>query len=148
VNIRYPAWDDWKALLDSPAQWNGPPDTAFVGTIADLLQLAEDCKKHGGAGDLAAFKVRCRALLSGAIVQAGILHLRELDQETLVNALFDVDFGHGGAGVRYWSEVDTKDIRPWRTLRRLVLRPLHQWFEDEPYRQMEAFFGEEPQRNG
>ncbi len=66
-----------------------------------------------------------------------------------MHAAFDVDPTLGEAGVQLWSETANKDIRPWRTLRRLVLRPLeHRWWGDEPYRQMEAYFGEEAGRHG
>jgi hypothetical protein len=146
VDVRYPTREDWLHLLANPEEWQGPEGLSFIGAIADLLQLAEECKK-GSDLSLAAFEEGCKLLLNGPIVSSGLLHIRELDQETLMDAMFDVDFEQGEAGIRYWSEVATKDIRPWRTLRRLLLRPLYHWFEDEPYRQMEAYFGEEPGRN-
>jgi hypothetical protein len=147
VIVRYPTTEDWQDLLANPGAWQGAEGMAFIGTIADLLQLGEECKKGNGMS-LAEFEERCQLLLDGPIIAEGLLHIRELDQETLVDAMFDVNYEQGEDGVRFWSEIARQDIRPWRTLRRLLLRPLDHWFEDEPYRQMEEYFGAEPGRNG
>lgn len=149
MKVRYPTESDWNQFLASPDAWVGDDSTAFVGTIADVLQRAEACKKGQAALDLVTFQLRFEALLQGRLCADGILHILNLDPESFMDAAFDVEFAEGEAGVRLWPEIANKDIRPWRTLRRLVLRPLeHRWWGEEPYRQMEEYFGEEAGRHG
>lgn len=149
MEARYPTDKDWDEFLASPNSWEGTAGIAFLGTIADVLQRAELCKKGAGAFDLATFVQRFEALRQGPLCTGGILHILALDPESFVDAAFDVDLAQGEAGVRLWREIANKDIRPWRTLRRLVLRPLeHRWWGEEPYQQMEEYFGEEAGRHG
>jgi hypothetical protein len=98
---------------------------------------------------LGAFEEQHRGLRRGRIVYEGILHTLDLDREALVNAAFaGSPYGDDDA-TTLWSEVATTEIRPWRTLRRLVLRPHdNRWWGEEPYRQMEEYFGDEQGRNG
>jgi|SRR5271157_1947544 len=144
MGFRYPTWDDWERFLESPNDIDAARGEFFLGTIADVLQLIEEAKKGAVSVSLAERMQHIRALLNGSLVVRYLLRILELDQQALLEAVFE-----DPSGQELWSEVANKDTRPWRTLRRLVLRDHdNRGFGDQPYREMEAFFAEEPGRNG
>ncbi len=149
MQTRYPTREDWLRFLDQPDNCDGIEGVFFMGTIADVLQLAEECKKSGNPMDLSAFAHRHHTLCRSRVVTAGILHTLDLDQAAIVDAAFSkFDYGEDES-MKLWPEIATTAIRPWRTLRRLVLRPHdNRWWGTDPYDQMEAYFGEEQGRDG
>lgn len=149
METRHPSRADWIRFLTNPDDCEGLVDVVYIGTIADVLQLAEECKKGAGPMGLGAFEQSHDALCRGRIVTQGILHTLELDRESILDAAFSGSLYEDEEGITLWSEVATKDLRPWRTLRRLVLRPHeYRWWGVDPYNMMEEQFGEEPGRNG
>jgi hypothetical protein len=142
--FRYPIDEDWERFLASPNDIGAAGEDAFLGTIADLLQRIELAKKGRIDVSLPDMKQQVRALLDGDLVGQHYLRVLELDLQALQEAMFESDSDDA-----LWREVANKNTRPWRTLRRLVLRDHdNRGFGDQPYLEMEAFFGEEPERNG
>jgi hypothetical protein len=149
VETRHPTREEWLRFLANPNDCEEFVGIAFIGTIADILQLAEECKKGTGPMGLRAFEERHKALCEGQLVAGGMLHTLELDRESLLEAAFTGSPYEDEEGITLWSEVATKDIRPWRTLRRLILREVgYRWWGPVPYLMMEELFGEEAGRNG
>jgi len=149
VETRYPTREDWLRFLANPDNCEGLIGIAYVGTIADILQLAEECKKSNNPMGLTEFERLHGELRRGRLIAEGILHTLDLDREAILDAGFTGSPYEDDDAMTLWSEVSVTTIRPWRTLRRLVLRPHeYRWWGTEPYRQMEEYFGEEQGRNG
>jgi hypothetical protein len=121
----------------------------LLGTIVDVLQVAEECKK-GEARDLAVFRAGWAALgeKPAGLLEDGTLQLYGLDKDCLLAALFDWDREKGEEGIVIWDQAADRTTRPWRTMRRLILRPTEQRYWDQGlYDAMEEMFGEESDRN-
>jgi hypothetical protein len=140
---------DWHALLHDPNERERRRGQFLMGTIVDVLQVAEGCKK-GDAVALSAFRAGWEALneVPGGLLQDGTLQLCALDKDCLLDALFDWDRTLGEEGISLWAPAADPTTRPWRTMRRLILRPTEQRYWDQDlYDVMEQMFGEEPDRN-
>ena len=122
----------------------------LIGTIVDVLEIAEGCKK--GIEDVGEreFLTAWRAIHQPpSLMDEGVLQLLGLAREDLLEALFDWDRQRGEEGISIWARVSEPGIRPSRSMRRLILRPTEQrWLDEEIYEQMEQMLGEEPDRNG
>jgi hypothetical protein len=148
MDVHFPTLEEWIRLVTDPDNRQGREGEVLVGTIADVLQVAERCKKGRAGMEVREFHSGWETLRRGRLIASGTLHVLGLDQEGLLDALFDTDRSKGEAGVSLWTAVVGTETRPWRTVRRLILRPLDsRWWGDGPYEQMEAYFGEEPGRN-
>ncbi len=137
------------ALLRHPDERERRRGQFLLGTIVDVLQLAEGARK-GNALDLAVFRAGWNALgeKPAGLLEDGTLQLIGLDKDCLLAALFNWDRERGEEGVGIWDQAADRTTRPWRTLRRLILRPTTQRYWDQDlYDAMEQMFGGEPDRN-
>ncbi|MBV9125738.1 MAG: hypothetical protein JO112_20505 [Planctomycetes bacterium] len=140
---------EWVSLLQHSDEREQRRGQFLLGTIVDVLQLAEGCKK-GEVLDLAAFRAGWKALgeKPAGLLADGTLQCCGLDQDGLLDALFDWDRAEGEEGIEIWDQAADRTQPPWRTLRRLILRPTEQRYWDQGvYDAMEQLFGEEPDRN-
>jgi hypothetical protein len=141
---------EWRALLQHPDERERRRGQFLLGTIVDVLQIAEWCKKEQEAFDTAGFRAGWEALREkpAGLLEDGTLQLHGLDRDCLVAALFDWDREQAEHGMSLWEEAANRKIRPWRTMRRLILRPTEErYWDQEIYDAMEQMFGEEPDRN-
>jgi hypothetical protein len=140
---------EWCAILLHPEERERRRGQFLLGTIVDVLQVAEGCKK-GESGGLAAFRAGWAALWESpdGLLEKGMLQLYGLDKDCLLAALFDWDRDKGDEGIEIWDQAADHTTRPWRTMRRLILRPTEQRYWDQDlYDAMEGHFGKEPDRN-
>jgi hypothetical protein len=146
---------EWRSILLDAAERarrldNFARGEFLIGTIIDVLEIAEGCKKGvedvGEMEFLAAWKTfRQRP----SLMEDGVLWFFGLGREDLLDALFDWDRQRGEEGISIWTKVSEPGTRPSRSMRRLILRPTEQrWLDEEIYEQMEQMLGEEPDRNG
>jgi hypothetical protein len=115
---------EWHALLHDADERQLRRGQFLMGTIVDVLQLAEGCKK-GEAVALSALRAGWEALneAPSGLLQDGTLQLYGLDKDCLLDALFDWDRTRGEEGISLWGPAADPTTRPWRTMRRLILRP-------------------------
>jgi hypothetical protein len=139
---------EWIAILQDADERERRRGQFLLGTIMDILQIAEGCKKGSGIEE-DAFRAGWEAMRERAgLLEDGTVQLLGLDREELLDALFDHDRRHGEEGVSIWALVQ-RETRPWRTMRRLMLRPTEQrWWDQDTFDAMEEMFGEEPERHG
>jgi hypothetical protein len=140
---------DWRALLQSPDERERRRGEFLLGTIVDVLQIAERCKKGQEDFNGVGFRTGWDALGENAgLFEDGTVQMYGLDQACLLAALFDWDREQGDQGITLWQEAADRSTRPWRTMRRLILRPTEERYWDQGlYDAMEQLFGEEPDRN-
>jgi hypothetical protein len=122
----------------------------LIGTIIDVLEIAEGCKKGSEEIGEMEFLAAWDTLHQGqGLLDKGVLQLLGLGREDLLEALFDGDPQRSDEGVSIWAEVSGSGTRPSRSMRRLILRPTEsRWLDEDIYEQMEQMLGEEPDRNG
>jgi hypothetical protein len=141
--------EEWRDLLLAAAERERRRGEFLLGTIADVLQIGEGCKK-GQWLEEGAFCAGWDALRQeGGLLEDGTLLLLGLDQNALREALFDDERGRGDEGIAIWEWITEPGTRPWRTVRRLLLRPTEErWWDQDVFDAMEEMFAEEPDRNG
>jgi hypothetical protein len=141
---------EWSTLLQDADERERRRGQFLLGTVVDVLQIGEGCKKGQEAFDVATFRAGWEALREtpGGLLEDGTLQLYGLDRSCLLAALFDWDREEGEQGICLWSPAADRRTRPWRSMRRLILRPTEERFWDQDvYDAMEQMFGEEPDRN-
>jgi hypothetical protein len=140
---------EWLNLLLAAGERERRRGEFLLGTIADVLQICEGCKK-GRAIQEGAFRAGWDALRQErGLLEDGTLLLLGLNQNALLEALFDYDREQGDEGIVIWERITEPGTRPWRTMRRLMLRPTEErWWDQDVFDAMEQLFGEEPDRNG
>ena len=140
---------EWRALLHDPGERERRRGDWLLGTIAEVLQIAEECKK-GGSFVGSGFHAGWNALREqpDGLLEEGTLLLLGLDKAGLVDALFEWDRELGDEGVTPWPPAADPHVAPWHTLRRLILRSQQSWLDPQVYVAMERLFGEDSGRHG
>src|SRR4051794_8271126 len=112
--------DEWEALLRGHPVPKG--QAPALGTIMEVLEVAETAKKERGSLSQSAFREGWNHLRGpGEALRDGRVFLASLDQNCLTESLFDQS--QGAATVNLWTEVVGTSMTPARSVRRLILRP-------------------------
>src|SRR5437588_4807095 len=110
---------EWRALLQHADERERRRGQFLLGTIVDVLQIAEGCKKEQEAFDGAGFRAGWEALgeKPAGLLEDGTLQLHGLDLTCLLAALFDWDREEAERGISLWDQAADRSTRPWRTMR-------------------------------
>jgi hypothetical protein len=131
--------DEWERLLGGQVVPSG--QVPALGTIMDVLELAEAAKKGRRSLDERAFRTAWKQLReAGGALRDGRLFLACLDQDCLAESLFEER--QGPSAINLWAAVMGTATTPAHSVRRLILRPSDtKWWGDDAYEEMEERMG-------
>jgi hypothetical protein len=136
MRTRLLSHSDLERFAQEPAAINDE-QSPLLCTIMEPVQVADaviKCRLH----------LNWTEFLTGwrRIMEGGRLSVIPLDGDCLNRALFERSDSHVVTGL--WVGACDRMVAPDRTIRRLILRPSGQnWWEDDLYDEMEAWYGEE-----
>jgi hypothetical protein len=141
MSVTFLTLAEWEDILHGRPVPSGP--LPALGTIMDLIELADRAKKGRGHFHEGAFRQgwkKCRTQ-DGAL-NDGSVCLVSLDQDCLAESLFD--HCQGSCAVKLWPLISNTTTTPSRSVRRLILRPSEtKWWGDAAFHEMEDGLGEE-----
>jgi hypothetical protein len=127
-------------LINNPPETYKQNHTEVIGIcpIVEFFELCELIKKGKIRANLTSFRENMQAF-QDRLVKPGKVIIIDLDQNRLVNSLFEWNDDHIVTGL--WSPAANRKISPTHSVRRLLLRPSDQnWWDGDIYAAAEAIY--------